>query len=377
MAQDARADYSARVPSSPPSALVLGALRRLPIHALSRAAGRAALGPAARAAARARLPRVRARGGRRPRARCATRSPRSPRSRTSSRARCAPTRARSTRIPPRSWRPCDGSWGASGRIADGTLLQLKGRPYSLAALLGDEAAAKSFEGGWFATFYLAPRDYHRFHAPCDGVRLARGAPARLALAREPDRARGRAESVRRERAHLRVRAPARGDGRESLALVAVGATLVGKVHVTFDTLTTNTRDRAPRWRHYDPPPRLVKGGEWGRFEFGSTLVLAAAPGALELAPQPPGSPLRLGTRIGHAGAAAWWANVVVHRPVQTSSGGDDVCPPYASAAAVKTFPAFGLDALRPLLDHARLAQAAARACRWQAGRAGSGISGFT
>ena len=80
--------------------------------------------------------------------------------------------------------------------------------------------------------------------------------------------------------------------------MAVGATLVGKVHVTFDTLTTNTRDRAPRWRHYDPPPRLVKGGEWGRFEFGSTLVLAAAPGALELAPRPPGSRLRLGERIG-------------------------------------------------------------------------------
>jgi hypothetical protein len=46
----------------------------------------------------------------------------------------------------------------------------------------------------------------------------------------------------------------------------------------------------------------VKGAEWGRFEFGSTLVLAAAPGALELAPQPPGTALRLGTRIGSISA---------------------------------------------------------------------------
>jgi phosphatidylserine decarboxylase len=29
--------------------------------------------------------------------------------------------------------PCDGQWGTSGTIADGTLLQIKGRRYSLAA----------------------------------------------------------------------------------------------------------------------------------------------------------------------------------------------------------------------------------------------------
>ncbi len=31
--------------------------------------------------------------------------------------------------------PCDGVWGASGEIRDDTLLQVKGREYSLAALL--------------------------------------------------------------------------------------------------------------------------------------------------------------------------------------------------------------------------------------------------
>src|SRR4051812_16214612 len=58
--------------------------------------------------------------------------------------------------------PCEGRWGASGRIAEGTVLQVKGRPYSLAALLGDAAAAQAYEGGVYATFYLSPRDYHRF-----------------------------------------------------------------------------------------------------------------------------------------------------------------------------------------------------------------------
>jgi phosphatidylserine decarboxylase len=194
--------------------------------------------------------------------------------------------------------PCDGSWGESGKICDGTLLQLKGRPYSLAALLGDEETAKAFEGGWFATFYLSPRDYHRFHAPCDAF-VARAAHIpgslwpvnRIGLEGVP--------GVFSENERICAFARLREDGRESLALVPVGATLVGKVHVTFDeTLTTNTSDRAPRWRDYDPPRQLAKGQEFGRFEFGSTVVLAAAPGALELAPRPPGATLRLGTRIG-------------------------------------------------------------------------------
>jgi phosphatidylserine decarboxylase len=193
--------------------------------------------------------------------------------------------------------PCDGAWGASGRIAGGALLQVKGRPYSLAALLGDEAAAKALEGGWFATFYLAPRDYHRFHAPCDGF-VSRAAYLPGAL--WPVNAIGVAHVPNLFAENERICAFVRlgEEGRESLALVAVGATLVGKVHVTFDTLTTHSRDRAPRRSHYDPARQLVKGAEWGRFEFGSTIVVATAPGVVDLAPRPPGAPLRLGERIG-------------------------------------------------------------------------------
>jgi phosphatidylserine decarboxylase len=280
-----------------PTEVVLNALRRLPIHALSRAMGRAAevrlpaplREPACRAFARA----VGADLG----------EVREPLDSFGSlqefftRALRADARAIDP-DPAALVAPCDGSWGASGRIADGALLQVKGRPYSLAALLADEAVAKSFEGGWFATFYLAPRDYHRFHAPCDGyVSRAVHLPGSLwpvnavGLANVPNL------FAENERICVFARLRAR-DATESLALAAVGATLVGKVHVTFDTLTTNTHDRTPRWRHYESPPRLVKGGEWGHFEFGSTIVLAAAPDALELAPRPPGSRLRLGERIG-------------------------------------------------------------------------------
>jgi phosphatidylserine decarboxylase len=302
VAQDGPADYPPRVPTALPGALVLGALRRLPVHALSRAAGRAAAwrlptplrAPACRAFARAvgaDLAEVRD-----PLASFASLQEFFTRAlREGSRPIDADPAALVA--------PCDGSWGEAGRIAEGRLLQVKGRPYSLAALLGDDTCAKAFEGGWFATFYLSPRDYHRFHAPCDAfVSRAVHLPGSLwpvnpiGLEGVPNL------FAENERIAAFARLHAQ-EAHDSLALVAVGATLVGKVHINFDTLTTNTRDRTPRWRHYDPPPRLVKGAEWGRFEFGSTLVLAAAPGALALDPEPAGTPLRLGARIGTLASA--------------------------------------------------------------------------
>jgi phosphatidylserine decarboxylase len=107
-------------------------------------------------------------------------------------------------------------------------------------------------------------------------------------------------------ARMHLDAPTPVEGRAgSLVLVAVGATLVGSVRVTFDDLTTNLAggDRTQRdyrdYRDYrDRPVRLEKGEEWGRFELGSSIVLVAEAGVLKLWEQPPGTPLRLGARIG-------------------------------------------------------------------------------
>lgn len=202
--------------------------------------------------------------------------------------------------------PCDGAWGEAGVVEDGRLLQLKGRPYSLAALLGDEAEARRFEGGRFATFYLAPRDYHRFHAPCDvEVVAARYLPGRL----WPVNAIGLhgvdGIFAENERICAWMRVPG-SDGPPSLCLVAVGATFVGCVRVAFDDLVTNRRDARAAHRRYQPGVRFARGEEWGRFEFGSTIVVLAAPGCLQLDAPAAGTPLRLGVRIGRlaAGTAA-------------------------------------------------------------------------
>ena len=196
--------------------------------------------------------------------------------------------------------PCDGAWGAAGEVASGTLLQMKGRPYSLGALLGDDAEAKRYEGGTYATFYLSPRDYHRFHMPCAAtVRHATYLPGslwpvnRIGIEGVP----GLFAENERISAVFDVVADA-----ADLAIVAVGATLVGKVRVAFDDLCTGA-EASPRSRAYegDAARAFAKGEEWGRFEFGSTLVMVAARSALTLDIPPPGTPLRLGTRIGTLG----------------------------------------------------------------------------
>jgi phosphatidylserine decarboxylase len=195
--------------------------------------------------------------------------------------------------------PCDGAWGESGIVKAGMLLQIKGRPYSLGALLGDDASAEHFEGGSYATLYLSPRDYHRFHAPCD-VRIARlrYLPGTLWPVNRAGVEGVDALFAQNERICTFMDLPAPG-GRNALCIVAVGATLVGKVRVNFDSLSSNLRGAAVQERIYaEEAPRLAKAEEWGRFEFGSTLVVIAARGFVQLGVHEPGTSVHMGARIG-------------------------------------------------------------------------------
>jgi phosphatidylserine decarboxylase len=195
--------------------------------------------------------------------------------------------------------PCDGAWGESGIVEEGMLLQVKGRPYSLGALLGDDASAKPFEGGSYATIYLSPRDYHRFHAPCDvHVAQLRYLPGTLWPVNRAGVEGVDALFAQNERICTFMDLPSPG-GRNALCIVAVGATLVGKVRVNFDSLSSNLPGAAVQERIYaEEAPRLMKGEEWGRFEFGSTLVVIAAPGVVELERHESGTSVRMGARIG-------------------------------------------------------------------------------
>ncbi|MCA8925478.1 MAG: phosphatidylserine decarboxylase [Planctomycetes bacterium] len=189
--------------------------------------------------------------------------------------------------------PCDGAWGEAGRVEQGQLMQVKGRPYSLAELLGSEEEAQAYEGGAYATLYLSPKDYHRFHSPCAMTVLrSRYLPGSLWPVNKVGVYGVPGLFAQNERI---VSTCAVGEHR--LAYIPVGATVVGKVRLTYSELTTNVRG-GPREEEHEPPVELDKGDEVGEFRFGSTVVLVATPGLLELDVQPPGTPCVLGRRIG-------------------------------------------------------------------------------
>ncbi len=191
--------------------------------------------------------------------------------------------------------PVDGLAGACGRIEAGTLLQVKGRRYSVARLLDDAPQAARFDGGEFVTLYLSPRDYHRVHAPLAGE-VAEGLLVPGALMPVFGASVDRVDELfaRNERLVTYLDTPDAG----RLAVVLVGATLVGRITVTYDPEIAANRGLGRQVLRYAPPRALAKGAELGAFHMGSTVVVLAEPGRLRLQRIAAGAPVRLGQRLG-------------------------------------------------------------------------------
>ncbi|MGH9475859.1 MAG: archaetidylserine decarboxylase [Terriglobales bacterium] len=197
--------------------------------------------------------------------------------------------------------PCDGVVTACGRTGVGQLLQAKGHAYTVAALLGDAVRAPAFAGGLYATIYLAPADYHRVHAPA----AARVAEARyLPGARWPVNPRT-AERVPQLLARNERLVTYLETGAGELALVMIGACLVGAIRVNYDPgWNAGPGPHLADRRRYRPAVELGRGQELGRFEFGSTVVVLAAPGAAEALCVREGERVLMGAPLMHVAAVA-------------------------------------------------------------------------
>ena len=192
--------------------------------------------------------------------------------------------------------PVDGRVYASGPIDEGTILQAKGVPYRVSDLLGSEADAAALYGGAFATFYLAPKDYHRIHWPFDAsVARVRHLPGDLWPVNDAALASVPRLFARNERAPI-VGTTARG---AAFAMVPVGALNVGSIRLAFHPLVTNRGGRAERRTiPLDPPFAARRGVEAARFAFGSAVVLLLSPAAGRLDALPAGTVVRQGARVG-------------------------------------------------------------------------------
>ena len=191
--------------------------------------------------------------------------------------------------------PADGHVSQCGPIEDGRIFQAKGQSFTAAELLGDEADARPFHDGLFATVYLSPRDYHRVHMPWTGT------------LRETVHVPGRLFSVGEDAVGTVSRLFARNERLVChfdcdfgpMAVVMVGALLVSGVETTWSGIEIPPYGGPVTVKDYRGSGIVrERFAEMARFNYGSTAIVLLPPGIAELDPSLRAqSPVRLGQRL--------------------------------------------------------------------------------
>lgn len=169
--------------------------------------------------------------------------------------------------------PCDSRIAEKGKIFNGRLLQAKGVDYSLEHLTQIENAMEKYDQGYFVTYYLSPKDYHRVHSPVDGmVTQMMYCTGDLWPVNDWSILNIPGVYTENERVYVEI-ATEKGP----IGLVFVGATNVGSIAIKFEKkLFTNWKLSTQNYT-YQPPIEVKKGEEIGMFKMGSTIVALFSP----------------------------------------------------------------------------------------------------
>jgi phosphatidylserine decarboxylase len=194
--------------------------------------------------------------------------------------------------------PCDGTLATVGVADAGTLIQAKGHTYHLDELLADGGLATRLDGGWYATIYLSPADYHRVHAPLDGKIVGHDyVPGSLWPVKPFFTRTVSGLLARNERVVIQLETAI-----GPVAVVMIAAVGVGHLRLldrTVDTDAGGTRRRRERRRvELSPPIEVQRGDELGAFLLGSTVVVVFPPGTVQPAAIEPGTAIRCGQPLG-------------------------------------------------------------------------------
>lgn len=191
--------------------------------------------------------------------------------------------------------PADGRISQAGPITDGRIFQAKGQDYTVAELLGDEAAASPYAHGQFITVYLSPRDYHRVHMPLRGeLQETVHIPGRIFSV-----APFAVESIPRLFAR-NERLVCHFEGEHGpFAVVMVGAILVSSVATVWDGLVIPPYASSIRRKSFAGQNiSLERFAEMARFNMGSTVILLLPEGTARLGEVTPQQPVQVGQKIG-------------------------------------------------------------------------------
>jgi len=148
--------------------------------------------------------------------------------------------------------PVDALITSCGAIHEGTILNVKGQPYSIAELLADSNEAKHYNNGYYYVLYLSPTDYHRIHSPIQGKIVKRQhIPGKVYPVNHFGLTNMKKVLSRNERLITYIE-----QENTIVAAVKVGAMNVSSIHYINEKQTL-----------------LERGGELAYFAFGSTVVL--------------------------------------------------------------------------------------------------------
>lgn len=175
--------------------------------------------------------------------------------------------------------PCDAKVFECGKAfkAQSELLafSIKGYTYSINELLRGAFEKDELKNGCeYVNLYLSPKDYHRYHAPCDMQIVSATYTSGWLFSVNKKHLKSVPNLyTRNERVVLKCKSVD-----FIFFLVFVGAQNVGKMRFTFDeSLQTNALNSANFTREYEKLS-VKKGDELGNFELGSTIVIITQKG---------------------------------------------------------------------------------------------------
>jgi phosphatidylserine decarboxylase len=179
--------------------------------------------------------------------------------------------------------PADGKLSELELITSDCATQVKGKTYPLSRFL---AADIDFSPGWYlATIYLSPRNYHRYHYPVSGrISGCFHGGSRLFPVNAFSCERVKQLYIKNER--LVTRIDLQGN---SIYVVAVGATFVGSIHMEYLPAGLTP---SGKWHTLDIPVKQM--AEMGRFNMGSTIIMALPAALVEKVVGEKGKPVRVG-----------------------------------------------------------------------------------
>ena len=178
--------------------------------------------------------------------------------------------------------PCDSWISECGQLDKEYSLQIKGMQYKSDDFIGEhftQDEKDAVHDGEFINFYLSPKDYHRYHIPTNlKVLKAVHVPGRFYPVNVPSLKNKVNLFIENERVVIHCETTSG----KRFFMVLVSALNVGVMQVAFEPRIQTNADATVSQAYEYENLYLNKGDDFGCFEMGSTIVVIAEKGTLDI-----------------------------------------------------------------------------------------------